>query len=113
MPVPTSPFDEVNETDAFMLFPELQHPYSALREGHPAYNVAMETVKAAEERASYNNYRARDRGSPVDRKDMVLRALQQGPYESWRTPSRRKKHSALFKEDQPASECYGSPMDLD
>jgi len=60
------PFDEEKDLDPWMLFHELQHPNSALRNDSSTYIHQFEEVAAAHEQ----RYRAR-RGSPLTAAELV------------------------------------------
>ncbi|KAK1811888.1 hypothetical protein LTR12_013731 [Friedmanniomyces endolithicus] len=80
-PVPSTPFGaKESDEDAFMLFPDLQRPYSALRNDTASYRAQAFAAQEAEANKVYK------RGhSPIDRKDLVQRTLHLGAY---RTPGR-------------------------
>ena len=95
-PRPSTPFNEDTDLDPFMLFPERQWPYSALKDNSIRYN---EEAKAALE-AKEMRYRAR-RGSMTtdDWKEMIHITYGLGKF---KTPG------------QQSISCEaGSPMDID
>ncbi|TKA82954.1 hypothetical protein B0A55_01549 [Friedmanniomyces simplex] len=108
-PVPSTPFGaNENDEDAFMLFPDLQQPYSALRDDTASYrNQAFEAQEAEANKVYKHGH------SPIDRKDMIQRILHLGAY---RTPNRPKRRSVLKQTPRTPIESTvadGSPMALD
>ncbi|KAK0929228.1 hypothetical protein LTR29_017158 [Friedmanniomyces endolithicus] len=97
-----------SDEDAFMLFPDLQRPYSALRNDTASYRAQAFEASEAEANKVYK------RGhSPIDRKDLIQRTLHLGAY---RTPGRPKRRAAVQNTPRTPIESVvadGSPMDLD
>ncbi|KAK4555128.1 hypothetical protein LTR86_007894 [Recurvomyces mirabilis] len=106
-PLPTTPFDDETEDDPFMLFPEWQHPLSALRHDHPDY------IKQQQEADDAEFKKPLQRGTPIDKTELILRILHRGPYATkppkqpiFATSTTAKRQSAHY-----TSHC-GSPMKL-
>jgi len=84
-PFPTSPFNEDKEgkcdIDPWELFPEFQHPNSALRDDSESYKQqAQEQWEAQQQHDMF----ARRHRSPLNveqKKDMMLQGNRYGPYE--------------------------------
>ncbi|KAK0268724.1 hypothetical protein LTR35_015296 [Friedmanniomyces endolithicus] len=108
-PVPSTPFGaKESDEDAFMLFPDLQRPYSALRNDTASYRAQAFAAQEAEANKVHK------RGhSPIDRKDLIERTVHLGAY---RTPGRPKRRAAVQKTPRTPIESVvadGSPMDMD
>lgn len=95
-PKPSIPFNEDTDLDPFMLFPELQWPYSPLKDDSRRYREEAEAATEAKE----HRYRAR-RGSMTtdDLKEMIHITYGSGKF---RTPLRKSVRGEA-----------GSPMDID
>ncbi|KAK5126698.1 hypothetical protein LTR85_009632 [Meristemomyces frigidus] len=95
-PLPTTPFNEDREDDPFMLFPEWQHPFSALRDDTQLYRQQFAEAERAEA------MKMRQRGSPIDRKRLIKQCLHIGEYDFMRTPTRPKKRLSIEQKQQLA-----------
>lgn len=107
---PSLPFDEENSTDPWEFFPELQRPFSPMRDDTSPYQRQAAEAEAAQAARPYQ------RGSPLsfeERVDSMQMILHMGRYAS---PPKRSEPTLLPQTPQaPQSVSMRtySPMDVD
>jgi hypothetical protein len=100
VPKPSIPFNDDTDLDPFMLFPELQWPFSTLREDSRRYREEKEAV--LEEKAlRYLRVAKRGEVTAEELKDMIQMTYGLG------------KYAAPPRQWQSVEEMAYSPMDID
>ena len=91
---PTTPFNKDTDEDPWELFPEWQHPNSAMRQDNPSYQQEFTAAKAAETARAEGGPRFNEPLTLEEKQHQALLCHRQGPYECLRTPTRPKRQRA-------------------